>query len=195
MPGMKQTVTTIVLAMITVIILTSVAIPMIADSRDRVSGDDDFDVGSDFSYAPEVNIEGATFEFSGSAMDYLEVAEDGKSVSGRLSEKGEFTLTITASTTQPIQTATQTITFSVGVKGDGDKSGAGALMMVIPTMLIIGLILVVIRRFGLNSVSEGAGFGGDGGGFADPGISGGMGSGLSGIWSGLSGLWGGFGKR
>lgn len=194
--GMKQTITTVVLAMVSVLILTSVVIPMVMESKDAVKGDD-FDIGAVFTYTPTTNYDDAEFSFSGSAMDYLTVSEDGRTVSGTFSVSGEYELIITASTTQPTQTATQTFTFTVGVKGNEQAS---ALIVVIPTLLIVGLIVGIVRSYsgsGNGAFSEGSGIGVGGGSLPSLGTSGNLGGGgvLSNIWDSISGLWSGFGKR
>lgn len=193
--GMKQTVTTVMLAMVSVIVLTSVVIPMMLESRDAVEGDD-YDVGAVFTYTPTANLDNAVFSFSGSAMDFLSVSEDGSTVSGTLSESGEYVLVVTASTTQPTQTVTKTFTFTVGHTGGNEQ--ASALIVVIPTLIIVGLIVVIVRRFGISgdgAFSEGYGTGGGGSSAFDvSGSLGGRGT-LSGIWDSISGLWSGFGKR
>lgn len=193
--GMKQTVTTVMLAMVSVIVLTSVVIPMMLESRDVAEGDD-YDVGAVFTYTPTANLDDAVFSFSGSAMDFLSVSEDGSTVSGTLSESGEYVLVVTASTTQPTQTVTKTFTFTVGKTGGNEQ--ASALIVVIPTLIIVGLIVVIVRRFGISgdgAFSEGYGTGGGGSSAFDvSGSLGGRGT-LSGIWDSISGLWSGFGKR
>lgn len=176
--SLSHTTRGIVIVFVAVVLIAAVLIPVLLD----VVGDEGkhIDPGDTFSYSPTVNIEGATFTFSGTAMEYLEVSEDGKSVSGTFPDIGTFTLTVTASTGQPTQSVSQTYELVVS---ETDYTKIRGLFLVIPTFVIVGLIVLIARWFMMNG-----GGGGDVGGLSGESVSGS----LDGFKDRFSG---GYGKR
>lgn len=133
----------IVTVFIGFIITSAVLVPIVIDMAftDDMQ-DSDMRVGQTFTYEPEVNIPGAIISVSGDAMDYG-TFEDGV-IEIDWEETGTFTLIITATTAHPSQTATQTITFEISDKQTTDS----VILLVVPTVLIIGLMLFALRRVG-----------------------------------------------
>lgn len=171
--GMNNTITTLGLLFVGVIIVSAVLIPI---TIDLVGGDETyFEVGSEFSYTPVTNLDDAEFTFSGSAMDVLTVSPDGTTISGTLDTEGIYTLIVTATTTQPTQAATQTIPIRVGEHVD--YHDYKPLLFLVPTMLLVAFMMLALGR-----KSGGDGFGDDSGFGGGPDIAGKFGR-------------GGFGKR
>lgn len=165
--GMNNTITTLGLLFVGVIIVSAVLIPI---TLDLVGGGDDYyKVGSEFSYTPVANLDDAEFTFSGSAMDVLTLSPDGTTVSGTLDTVGSYTLVVTATTTQPTQTATQTITIRVGEGNYDEYHDYRPLLLLVPTMLIVAFMVMALGR---KSGGDDGGFGDDSGFGGGPDIAG-----------------------
>lgn len=112
--------------------------------------------GDEQDYYATANLPDAAFSFSGSAMEYATV--EGNHVHFVWDDSGTFELIVTATTHQPDQTAVKTISYDV--KGDWQYT---ALLLVIPTLMIVAVMMYVIRPIRENiRTNRGGGNGGDG---------------------------------
>lgn len=135
----------IVTLFIAFIVVSAVVIPIVLDlAFPDDSGSNVPRVGEVFEYEPETNFDDAIISVSGSAMDYG-TFRDGI-VEIEWEETGEYTLIVTATTSHPYQTASQTITFNV--QEAVEQTQDNYILLVIPTVLIVGLLLYALRRVG-----------------------------------------------
>lgn len=129
---------TISLALVGTIIVMCVLIPFIMDGA-AYDYDTEVTEGGTWSYTPQTNIP-AMFTFSGSATDHMDW--DGTTIS-ITAPNGYYTLNIIATSENPYQTESQSITLRFGNNYWDDIF---PLLAVLPIMLIIGIILFVLRR-------------------------------------------------
>lgn len=164
--GLSKTMTTLILLFIGVVVVSTVLIPILFE----ITGGDGGYVSpdEDYTFTAYANIPNAVFVFDGEAMEYLTVSDDGKTVSGRLSE-GKHTFTVTAYTFQPTQVATKTITV---ICQPNDYEDTRPILLLVPTMMIVGLIVWGLRRFTNGSFGDGGGESHDGYSLGDSGIAG-----------------------
>lgn len=168
--GLSKTITTLILLFIGIVVVSAVLIPILFEitggEGEYVSPDEDY------TFTAYVNLPDAVFVFEGEAMEYLTVSEDGQTVSGRLPE-GKHTFTVTAYTFQPTQVATKTITV---ICQPNNYEDSRPMLLLVPTMMIVGLIVWGIRRFTNDSFGDdGGGEGYGGSSLGDSGIAGRLG--------------------
>lgn len=136
----------IVALIVSSVLVGSVLIPFLFDIYQQRSADFQLESGQIWSYTPTTNYP-SDITMSGNASDYG-VWEDDTIV--LTLPDGYYELYITAHSETPTQYATQYVTFFVGTI---DPSLQG-LMFTIPTMLIIGMIIFVIRKMGISSKGD-----------------------------------------
>lgn len=99
--------------------------------------------GDSTDYYASANLPDAEFSFSGTAMQWAKVEGNHVHIDwpgGDDAQTGTFTLIVTATTSQPEQTATTTIYYEV--EGDWQYT---ALMLVIPTLMIVAVIMFLVK--------------------------------------------------
>ena len=148
----------LIMIFLAMIIIIAVVIPVMGDMTKTQKGDVELDLDRDYTYTVTTNAEGVTVTVGGDGAQYCTVT--GNVIAMNFKEKGLYTIEITATSVHPTQTATQTITVDAGGAG---TSPYYTLLWIVPTMMIIGLALVILRGRGSDDDNGGnGGFGGNG---------------------------------
>ena len=129
---------TISLALVGTIVVMCVLIPFIMDGA-AYEYDTEVTEGGTWSYTPQTNIP-ATITVTCNHPEYMDW--DGTTIS-ITAPNGYYTLNIVATSENPYQTDSQSITLRFG---HNDWDDIFPLLAVLPIMLIIGIILFVLRR-------------------------------------------------
>lgn len=153
---MQRSITPIMLTFIGMIIVGALLIPFLLDLTDEPMRE----VGDTYTYSPATNFEDAEFTFGGTILDHSQYTVEDGTIRMTFTEEGTYTFTVTATTHNPYQTVTQTARIEVGEYSE--YHDYKPLLLLIPTMLIVGFMLMVLGRRG-----------GDSDGFGDMGYSGG----------------------
>ena len=165
---MNKSITPIIMVFIGMIIISMLLIPFLME----LTAEADVEQGSTHTYTPETNLD-ATFSYSGTLLEHSQYVID--PVTGGITitftQEGTYQLVVTATSHNPYQTATQTITYEVGEYGE--YHDYKPLLFLVPTMLFVSFMLIVLGRRGGDS----GGFGGDGGFSSGGDISGKFGRG------------------
>jgi len=122
--------------------------------------------GDTTDYYASANLPDAEFTFSGTAMQYATVEGNHVHIQwpgGDDAKTGKFTLIVTAITHQPDQMVVKTITYDV--EGDWQYT---ALLLAIPTLMIVSIIVFLIKPIRENFRRRG---GGEGGGDISSGLN------------------------
>lgn len=130
---------------VAIVLVGSVLIPFLFEVYARDNADVQLEMGQVWEYTPTTSIQ-AELTLTGSASNYAEW--DGDKIVLTL-PSGGYSLTINADSVNPTQHAEQTITFYVG---DVSPTLTG-LMFTVPTLLIVGFVIFVIRRLGISDGS------------------------------------------
>lgn len=166
---MRSSITPIILAFVGLIVVGSVLVPLLLD----LVHEPDVEPGDSVSYTPDTNIP-ATFTYSGTIFDHADCIVQGNTIDITFRDEGIYTLVITATSQHPYQEATQTVTVEVGQYGQ--YHDYKPLLLLIPTMFLVGFMLLVLgRRGGEGGEGFGVEYGGEG-----PSISGRIGGGFGG---------------
>jgi len=122
--------------------------------------------GDTTDYYASANLPDAEFDFSGTAMTYAKDYHEGDThihIEWPKDVKGKFTLIVTATTSQPDQIVIKTIEYDV--EGDWQYT---ALLLAIPTLMIVSIIVFLIKPIRENFRRRG---GGEGGGDISSGLN------------------------
>lgn len=138
--------TLIVGLIIAIVLIGSVLLPFLYENYQYHAADVQLDVGDQWVYTPATNLE-STITIHGSAAEYATL-ENG-TITLDLPD-GLYSLTIRAESEIPYQYAEQTVTFAVG---NVDVSLSG-LMFTVPALLLVGMIVYVLHRFGISTGSK-----------------------------------------
>ncbi len=139
---------TISLALVGTIVVMCILIPFILDGATPYK-DVEIEDGGTWEYVPETNIP-ATYSFSGPATEYIEW--DGTTVR-MTAPNGYYSLTITATSEKPYQTAEKTLIIYFGDHNSMDD--VFPLLSILPIFLLIGIALFVLRRTaGVGTLSK-----------------------------------------
>lgn len=152
---MEKSITPIVLTFIGLIIVGVLLIPFLLE----LTHEPDIQAGDTISYSPRTSID-AEITYGGTLLDHSTYVLDGNKITITTVDEGTFTLVVTATTHHPEQTAVQTITVEVGEYSK--YHDYKPMLLLVPTMLFVGFMLLLLGRKG-----------GDSGGFGEIGYSGG----------------------
>ena len=152
---MQKSITPIILALIGLIIVGALLIPFLLD----ITEEPDIETGGTWGYTPTTNLD-ADFTYSGTLLDHSQYTIDPETggITVTFTEEGTYTLTVTATSHNPYQTATQTISIEVGEYGE--YHDYKPLLLLIPTMFIVAFMMLVLGRARGGDYD---GFGGDSG--------------------------------
>lgn len=162
---MEKSITPIILTFIGLIIVGTLLIPFLLD----LTHEPDREIGDTFTYSPRTNIE-AEFTYGGTLLEHSQYSITDGTIRVTFTEEGTYTLIVIATSHQPYQTAQQTITIEVG--DYGQYHDTKPLLLLIPTMLFVGFMIMLLGRR-----KDGGGGFGDESGFGDGDIAGKFGRG------------------
>lgn len=130
----------LVMIMIAVILIAAVILPVMGEIlNDSSTADATVDLNRNYTYTVTTSVSDVTISVSGDGAGYCTVA--GNVITMNFKEAGMYTLEVTATSVNPSQTYTQTITIEAGHVTPAYYS----LLWLVPTLLIVGLILIIIR--------------------------------------------------
>lgn len=150
----------LIMIFLAMIIIIAVVLPVMGEITEFQKGDVELDLNRDYTYTVTTNAaEGVTVTVGGDGAQYCTVT--GNVIAMNFTEKGMYTIEITATSVHPTQTATQKIIVDAGGAG---TSPYYTLLWIVPTLMIIGVAIVILRGRGSDGDNGGnGGFGGFGG--------------------------------
>lgn len=140
---------TLVTVAVVIVAIGFVAIPILSDIGEDHSVDIGYHLdingeeGAVWTYTVTASLDDWEMSLGGSAAQFASVED--RTITVRFDDPGRYVLIITATSHQPEQTATQAIEFQVGESTNGGID-ASPLVLVIPTVLLVGLIAYIVRR-------------------------------------------------
>lgn len=149
----------LIMIFLAMVIIIAVVLPVMGDMTKSQKADIGVDLDRDYTYTVTTTaVDGVTVTVSGDGAQYCSVT--GNVIAMNFKEKGMYTIEITAVSAHPTQTATQKMTVDAGGAG---TSHYYTLLWIVPTLMIIGLALVILRGRGSDDDNGGnGGFGGNG---------------------------------
>lgn len=144
-----HTVLAIVTVAVAILAIGAVAIPILSDIAQDRSLDIDYhlelngEAGATWTYEVTTNFEEWDLAISGSAARYAHI--DGHTIIAQFTDPGTYTLEILVTAHWPQQSASQSVDFQVG-KSESEMN-TSPLLFAIPTILLVGLIVITIRRY------------------------------------------------
>lgn len=149
----------LIMVFLAMIIIIAVVIPVMGDMTKSQKADIGVDLDRDYTYTVTTNLaDGVTVTVGGDGAQYCSVT--GNVIAMNFKEKGMYTIEITATSAHPTQTAVQKIVVDAGGAG---TSPYYTLLWIVPTLMIIGVAIVLLRGRGSDDGDGGnGGFGGNG---------------------------------